>query len=73
MNACLHLLFLPHDAEQAPIPRYFDAQGRPLETLPAGAAVRRWLAVPATGLALHRLAVAAASPAQAQAAALRQV
>lgn len=69
MTAFLHLLVLSADPAGADLERFADAHGHRLERLPPGARPRRVLAVPACELALHRLALKAATPAQARAAA----
>ncbi|MBW8310860.1 MAG: hypothetical protein K0M64_02390, partial [Rhizobium sp.] len=69
MNAALHLLVLSADPGVPDLERFADTQGHRLERLPPGATPRRVLAVPASELALHRLEMKAATPAQARAAA----
>ncbi|WP_043799857.1 hypothetical protein, partial [Arenimonas malthae] len=63
MNATLHLLVLSADPAGPDFERFADAQGHRLDRLPPGATPRRVLAVPACELALHRLALKAATPA----------
>lgn len=69
MNAALHLLVLSANPASPDLERFADPQGHRLDRLPPGATPRRVLAVPACELALHRLELKAATPAQARAAA----
>lgn len=73
MSTYLHLLMLSDRPGRGPREWRLHPDGSDMDAVPQGARCQRVLAVPGTELSLHRLALPAASMAQARAAALLQL